>query len=79
MNAKERLLKAGVDLLLSMHHTNEAVRKAESGDGLPSLEKSAELLQDIEDARECAQYLCHAAFAYEYESKKRRDDEDDDF
>lgn len=78
MNAKERLLKAGTDLLLAMHHANEAVRKAESGDGLLSLEQSAELLQDIEEARGYAQYLCHASFVYEYESKKRSNDEDDD-
>jgi hypothetical protein len=75
MNAQERLLKAGVDLLLAMHHANEAVRKAESGDGLLSLEQSAELLQDIEEAKGYAQYLCHASFAYEYETKKRKDDD----
>ena len=73
MNAKNNLMKAGIDLLLAMHHANEAVRKAESG-----LEQCAELLQDIEEARECAQYLCHTAFVYEYESKRRRDDEDDE-
>ena len=78
MNAKNNLMKAGIDLLLAMHHANEAVRKAESGDGLLSLEQCAELLQDIEEARECAQYLCHTAFVYEYESKRRRDDEEDE-